>query len=122
MHERNPDTGQRYPSVLAMRSDRLRRWQSLNLIVPHFWWVQYEALFRSPERLIHDLARKVSLPKSNVFQNESFFAVDTGLGWLGENSSSESWDWDVHVISTVSIISSGSGSDWLTTVIGNSSM
>lgn len=56
LHERHPDTGQRYANPLRLRSDRLRRWQDLEQRVARFWWVQYESLLRYPQLLIRDLA------------------------------------------------------------------
>lgn len=68
LHERHPDTGQRYANPLQLRSDRLRRWQALEQHVPRFWWVQYESLMRYPQLLIRDVANHAGHGLAAAFQ------------------------------------------------------
>lgn len=79
MHERHPESGRRYDNALKMRTDRLRRWWEMQPPGRPVWWVQYEALARSPHRFIADLAQAAGhSPPSQLIPVDRYKGFEKG--------------------------------------------
>jgi hypothetical protein len=68
MSERNPETGERFPDVLRMRTAKIRNWQSLADKVPHSEFVRYEDLAAAPAAFIDSLAGRFGLSRNPTFR------------------------------------------------------
>lgn len=61
MHERDPQTGERFANVLRMRAAKLRDWRSLAGRVRHCLAVRYEDVVADPKAFVRRVAREFAL-------------------------------------------------------------
>jgi len=75
MHERDPDSGERYANALQLRTGKLRAWQALANSVKHHQVVRYEDVRLEPKAFVRAFAARFGL-----FRWPWFRAVKTFKG------------------------------------------
>lgn len=61
MHERHPETGERFANVLHLRASKLRHWQDLRSRVRYYAAVRYEDVMSEPKLFVRQFARELGL-------------------------------------------------------------
>lgn len=67
MSERDPQTGERFPDVLRLRTAKIRNWEGLRARASHTEYVRYEDLAASPSRYLESLSGRFGLMQTNPF-------------------------------------------------------
>lgn len=75
MHERDPDSGERYANALQLRTGKLRVWQELANSVRHHQLVRYEDVRQNPKAFVRAFAARFGM-----FRWPWFRAVKTFKG------------------------------------------
>jgi hypothetical protein len=61
MHERDPETGERFANVMKLRASKLRNWFALPERVQHYLAVRYEDAAADPRRLVREVAQRFGM-------------------------------------------------------------
>lgn len=67
MSERDPETGERFPDVLRLRTAKIRNWEGLRTRTAHTDYVRYEDLAASPSGYIRALSGGFGLARTDHF-------------------------------------------------------
>lgn len=82
MLERDPGTGRRFRNILAMRSAKIRAWESFRKAREHSLCINYERLRDTPEQVIRGLADEFGLAPANPFRPvKSYKGAKWYRGW-----------------------------------------
>lgn len=72
IHERNPDTGERFSNVLQMRNRKLQSYLEASQKLPNVYFINYDYLKNNFEEVLKDISEKFHLPlKHNPPKNIS---------------------------------------------------
>lgn len=69
LHERNPDTGERYSNIMLLRNAKNKSFLNLSKIVNNFEHIRYEDLLDNPGTIISGLAIQYNLKLRGEFTN-----------------------------------------------------
>lgn len=72
IHERNPETGERFDNVLELRKGKLKNWLRMADYTKNIAFISYEELVKSPEVYLGELFEKFGLPVKNVSNIQSY--------------------------------------------------
>lgn len=67
MSERDPETGERFPNVLRLRTAKIRNWEGLRARTTHTEYVRYEDLAASPSGYLASLSGRFGLMQTDHF-------------------------------------------------------
>ena len=67
MHERDPETGERFRNVLAMRTSKIKHTLVLGEMVDNFVHVRLHELQADPETFIHNICQNYNIRKCSTF-------------------------------------------------------
>jgi hypothetical protein len=67
LHERDPDTGERFTNVMRLRSAKLKDWELLKEKAKNTLYIKYEALRDNPEWHVDYISKRFDLPRTPVF-------------------------------------------------------
>jgi hypothetical protein len=68
MEERSPETGERFPNILKVRSSKIFHWEALKQRAPHSFHIRYEDLNRDPASILAEMSRDFSLNKKRLLR------------------------------------------------------
>lgn len=80
MHERNPETGERFKNVLQMRSAKYNAWLQLKKYSNRVFFINYESLNANPQLFVKQFSERFNLPRKARFQNHNLYK-DHKLSW-----------------------------------------
>lgn len=73
LHERDPETGERFRNCIAKRTAKLRHWAALPARAHNVALVAYDSFVRSPQRFIDALSSATELERTAVFEPVSSY-------------------------------------------------
>ena len=73
LHERCPDTGERFANPLAKRTAKLRHWSGLHDRAHHVALLSHEAFVADPAGVIADLSAATGLPMADPFVSQDSY-------------------------------------------------
>jgi hypothetical protein len=69
MMERHPETGARFEDVMAMRTAKIRAWESIRDKAVHSFYINYERLRQDPEKIIRGIAGEFDISAVSEFND-----------------------------------------------------
>ena len=72
LHERNPDSGQRFINVLELRKSKLKNWLRMADYAKNIAFLSHEELVKSPESYLGEIFEKFCLPVKKVENVKSY--------------------------------------------------